>query len=847
MSEIEQVTLTINEQAVTAPKGSLLIDVATHHGIEIPVFCSHPKLDPVACCRQCLVEMEGPRGTMLNTACNTPVMEGMVVRTNTPAAQAAQEANLAFILLHHPLDCPICDKGGECPLQDMTLRFGPGVSQLVEPKRHARKNYAISDTIVLDQERCVICWRCVRYLEEWEEKPQLGLFERGGDTVIDVQPGMCVDAKTSGNIIDICPVGALTNQSARFQYRPWQIERTGTISLHDPMGNNISVDTRNGTEVRRVLGRENMAVNDQFITDKDRFCHHWANHPDRLTRPLLRRHGTLEEASWPEALAFVADKLTTIRNTAGSQALGVIGGNKLSNESNYLLQRLARQALGTNNIDHRQGGDVKAGANGVPALAHLMQVQYGPQPQADTVWLFGVDPSEEIPMLDVHLKRAASRGGTRLFVAHPRRTESAARAISHLQYAPGAETALVLALIRCVLAQQDTVSSAWQAWTETPAVDPGVAAQDLAQLATALIESDNAVLICGPDISHQQDGQALHTALEALAVLTGHAARLSFIGLDANSQGCRDVGLVPCQLPGGYAVENAKARQHLEELWGSTVASQPGLTYTEMLEQAGDTVQGLYIMGADPAAENPRWAAKLEQAPLVVVQELFRTATAELADVVLPAVSWLETDGTFTNMECRVQRSPKAIENPASDAAPDWLILDHVAAKLGHDWSYRSARDVTAELGQAIPAYIGIDWDSLGDQGQQRQSAAPHTSAVPDPVAATVPAPPTPDALRLFRGRLFYDAGRLTDLTPEIVPSIPSPFLAVHPADLQSRGLQAGEEVTVTSAYGVLSIALRPDANVAPGSAWMPDSLGPKPVGTLLQGNYWEWATLQKA
>ena len=399
----DTVTLSINDEQVTVPRGTLVIDAATRMGIEIPVFCSHPKLDPVACCRQCLVEMEGPRGTMLNTACNMPCMPDMVVRTNTPAVQAAQEANLAFILLHHPLDCPICDKGGECPLQDMTMRFGPGVSQLVEPKRRAQKNYDISDTIVLDQERCVICWRCVRYLEEWEEKPQLGLFERGGDTIIDVQPGTCVDAKTSGNIIDICPVGALTNRGSRFQYRPWQVERTPTISLHDPMGNNISVDTRNGTEVRRILGRENMGVNDQFITDRDRFCHHWVGHPDRLTKPLVRRspNEQLTEVSWPEALDFAARRLQEVSAAAGPAALGAIGSAKLSNESNYLLQRMARQHLQTPNVDHRQGGDVKAAPTGVPSLAHLMQPQYGPKPEADLIVLFGVDPAEEIPMLDV--------------------------------------------------------------------------------------------------------------------------------------------------------------------------------------------------------------------------------------------------------------------------------------------------------------------------------------------------------------------------------------------------------------------------------------------------------------
>ena len=213
----DNVTLTINEKEVSVPARTLLVDAARMGGIEIPVFCSHPKLDPVGCCRMCLVEVDGPRGTAMMASCTMPVGEGMVVRTNTEQVRTVQEANLAFILLNHPLDCPICDKGGECPLQDQTLRFGPGISQLIEPKRLAKKHYDISDTIVLDQERCVLCWRCIRYLEEWEDKAQLGLFERGNDTIVDIQDGSPVDAKTSGNIIDLCPVGALTNRVSRFR------------------------------------------------------------------------------------------------------------------------------------------------------------------------------------------------------------------------------------------------------------------------------------------------------------------------------------------------------------------------------------------------------------------------------------------------------------------------------------------------------------------------------------------------------------------------------------------------------------------------------------------------------
>lgn len=844
MSELTQVTLTINGQEVSAPQGALLVDVATNLGIEIPVFCSHPKLDPVACCRQCLVEFDGPRGTMLNTACNAPVTDGMVVRTNTDAVKAAQEANLGFILLQHPLDCPICDKGGECPLQDMTLRFGPGISQLVEPKRHAHKNYAISDTIVLDQERCVICWRCVRYLEEWEEKPQLGLFARGGDTVIDVQPGQCVDAKTSGNIIDICPVGALTNRTARFQYRPWQTQRTASVSLHDPMGNNISLDTRNDTEVRRILGRENMAVNDQFITDKDRFCFHWVQHPDRLTQPLLRRGSgrSLTETSWDEALAFVAEKLQAIP----PHATGLIGSPKLSNESNYLLQRLAREALHTNHVDHRQGGDVQTGVTGLPALTHLMQPQSGPQPAAEVVFLFGLDPSEEIPMLDVHLKRAVRRGGLRLFVAHPRRIESSGRAEAAVQYLPGDELSLVQALARHVLAQRATAPAAYADWHDRPAPPAGIPDETVRDIALALERCVHGVIVCGPEIGHQDNGQAVHEALRHLAALTGHAARLAFVGLDANSQGCRDMGVLPTRLPGGFALDDETARQRLTALWNAPLPTAAGRTYVSMLEAAGQSIRALYVMGADPAAENARWAQKLGDLDVLVVQELFLTATAERADVVLPAVSWVETDGTFTNLDRRVQRGPKAIGNPASAAAPDWNILDHVAARLGHDWQYRSVRDVTAELGRAIPAYAGITWDSLGVSGRQRHADAEAPLSASLPRSAPV-SPPEQHALRLYRGRLFYDAGRMCALTPEIQNMIPDDFLAVHPADLAARRLEDGTTVTVTSRYGAVSVPVKADASVAAGSVWLPESLRDTAVGTVLAGNYWEWVTLAAA
>ena len=396
----DNVNLTINEKEVSVPAGTLLVDAARMAGIEIPVFCSHPKLDPVGCCRMCLVEVDGPRGTAMVASCTLPVGDGMVARTNTEQVRTVQEANLGFILLNHPLDCPICDKGGECPLQDQTMRFGSGISQLIEPKRLAKKHYDISDTIVLDQERCVLCWRCIRYLEEWEDKPQLGLFERGNDTIVDIQDGRPVDAKTGGNIIDLCPVGALTNRVARFAYRPWEIERTPSVCMHCSVGCNVRLDSRTH-KLRRIVGRENMQVNDQWICDKGRFAHAWVNDENRLTAPLVRKNGELTAVQWSEALSYIAAKLTSVKDRHGADAIGAIGSGKVSNESNYALQRFFRGIVGTNNIDHRDGGDVAALPAGLPALTDLMKPQYGPDPQVDTVFLFGIDPSEELPVLGV--------------------------------------------------------------------------------------------------------------------------------------------------------------------------------------------------------------------------------------------------------------------------------------------------------------------------------------------------------------------------------------------------------------------------------------------------------------
>ncbi len=837
------VTLTIDDRQVSVPKGTLVVDAAAKLGIEIPDFCSHPKLDPVACCRMCLVEISGPRGMMLQTACSVPVAQDMVVKTDTQQVKEVQEANLAFILLNHPLDCPICDKGGECPLQDHTMQFGPGLSQLVEPKRMKNKNYLISDTIVLDQERCVVCWRCIRYLEEWEDKPQLALFERGGKTIIDIQDGQPVDAKTSGNIIDICPVGALTNRVARFSYRPWEIERTPSICTQCSMGCNLRMDTRTH-KLRRVIGRENMQVNDQWICDKGRFANGWVNDEGRLTMPLVRKNGELTPATWSEALSLVAEKLQAIKQQHGADAIGGIGSAKLSNESNYLLQRFMRQLIGTNNIDHRDGGDVAALPTGMPALADVMKPQYGPDPRHDVIMLVGVDPSEEMPVLDVHLKRAVRRGKAQLVIVHPRQIELTRYNGPFLQANPGTETTLLNGLLLAITtAKGDTTSEAHKlsAGASDRQVEQlcGVTMADVRKAAEVLAAAQNPLIIYGPMVARGELGAPLRQALINLALYLGKPENLAYIGLEANSQGCRDMGVLPDRLPGHAALDDRMASDLLGKLWGCSLPVHPGKSYKQMLDAAGSEVKALYIMGANPASERPVWAENLDRLDFLVVQELFLTETAAKADVVLPAVSWAEQDGAFTNLERRVQRAPKALSNPQSKAAPDWMILDHLATYFDAQWGHASAQAVTAEITQAAPIYNGLTWEALGDQGLQ-WSVADHSYVQPEMSYARAVQPVLPKAdggLTLMSGTVLYDGGNLFGLTKQMKNMAFGAEVRLNPADGEKLGAANGESVTVRSDAGALTLTVKLDATVKPGVAWIPESLPGAPVGALLNGS----------
>jgi NADH-quinone oxidoreductase chain G len=813
------ITITIDGKEVQAKPGELLTEAAARAGIQIPVFCSHPKLDPLGACRMCLVEMEGRRGKMLVTACTTPVNEGMVFYYNSDRARDARAGTLEIILANHPLDCPICDKGGECDLQDQAMEHGEGHSHYWEDKRHKDKNHPLSDLIVLDQERCVTCWRCIRYLEQWEDKPQLGLFHRGSETVIDKFPESELDAYTSGNIIDMCPVGALTNRLSRFQFRPWRLEHTDSICTHCGMGCNLRIDPRDG-RVRRNVARTNMAVNDEWICDKGRFANGFVFSDQRLTSPLARIDGELQPVSWTDALERVVAGLKAVVAKDGPGAVGGIGSAKLSNEANYLLGKFMRSLVGTNNVDFREGSALKADPRGITSLQDARD--------ADLVVIMGADPSEEMPVLANFLKRAAKRNGAPVIIVHSRRIELAKYDGVFFNPAPGEEPPVFDMLTKAALKARGEAIPDWLADVEV--------SDEAEKAAELLTKAEKPFIIYGTDYAWGYGSASIVQALTNWIVAAGHGDRLGFLHSQANTVGAGDVGLLPDQLPGHRPLSDETARRDVETLWGATIPTQPGLGYSGMIASALGRIKALYIMGADPVGEKPSSKKELSNLEFLVVQDMFLTETARLADVVLPAASYVESNGTFTSTERRVQAAPQAARS-VGDSLPDWTILMHLARRYAPDkaemWRTASAPAVFDEITRVVPQYAGLSWDILGDEGRQWNRDA---LSVPREMASYPALEPAPTDktfnMRLVSGNLLWDEGNVFAAT-ERMANLGHKAAWLHPDDAAALDLNEGDMVAVRSRAASLELPLHISRQMKPGTVFVPFSLKDAPVGEL--------------
>jgi NADH-quinone oxidoreductase subunit G len=678
---VTTVTVTIDGQSVAVPTGTLLIEAAKQAGVEIPSFCYYPGLALQGACRMCLVSIE--KMPKLQTACTTVVSNGMVVHTRTDEVKNARKAMLEFLLTNHPLDCPVCDKGGECELQDAVVRYGAAETRFLEAKLHHQEK-RFSNLVYYDWPRCILCYRCIRICDEGMDVNAYGIGFRAAHSEIIPNRGEQLECEECGMCIDICPVGALTSGTYRYKTRPWELSYTGTVCNHCGDGCKTTLSIRNN-QIIRANNRDHSGINGEFLCVKGRFGWDFVNSPQRLASPLVRRNGKQEAATWDEALGVTVERLKGILAQHGPGSIAVIGSNRTTNEENYLLGRLARTVLGTNNLDHHRTGDFASLVRALTeARAPDRYATMEELAQASSLLLIGNDPTHQHPLLAYQIRQAVRHHAARLFVVNSREIKLRRQSSLYLKTKPQGEAEVVRALASNQAAAADLLP-------EGP--------EGLATLRQKLAQETDTVIIFGDEIRGSDVSELIHWGL----TLPGRT-RFVALGDYANSRGAADMGLLPGALPGYLPLTDVGARKRYESIWQSPLPERPGRNLREILEGiAAGEIKALLVFGSNPVKtfQLPKVAfGKLE---FLLVAELFPTETTEPAGVVLPATSFAEKSGTVTNTCGQVQALKKTMRRAGTRS--DLEIFQALARLLGHKWPYQSADDVLREIIAVVPGY----------------------------------------------------------------------------------------------------------------------------------------------
>lgn len=801
----KQVTLTINGKQVTVPEGLTVADAAKVAGIDIPVFCHHPKLEPVGMCRMCLVEIGRPmldRATgqvvmengqpkiqfmpKLETACTNRVSEGMVVMTTSDKAVDGQKGTVEFLLTSHPLDCPVCDKGGECPLQNLTMQFGPGQSRFnYAEKLHLEKQVPLGELIWLDRERCIQCARCIRFQDEIAGEAVLGFDERGRNTQIISLSDPGFDSVFSGNTTDICPVGALTTADFRFGARPWELQAQASICTQCPVGCNTTLNTRREAKaggdvvVKRVMPRQNEEVNEIWLCDKGRFAYHYTESKERLTKPMIRKEGKLARASWDAATKFAAEKFS-----ANKKDFVVLASGRLANEDLFNLKSLADTAGGTTVLYSDMGGGELTQLVGAGAGTNI-----GTMGKGDAILVIASDLYEEAPIWWLRIKQAADRGAT-LIVANPRETKLDRFAKYTIRYAYGDEMKTV--------------------------ADFG----KKSKIADEFAKAKNAMVFFGSEGLGVTGTSALASACAAMLKDTDHVGRpnngLVGVWQRANDQGAFEVGFKP--------------EADLEKVLKG---------------------KAVYIVGADPVGDDPNLAKALKAAKFVAVQDILETATTEIADAVFPAQAFTEREGTFVSGERRVQRFYAAV--PAKgDSKPDFAITSMVAKQMGiilegsspsvvfdilansldafNELSYEKLADVHGQwpiVGRGDLYYGGTTYENTHGLGVQLIPVAQVGGTVRiSKVRKEAALRPKEKELLAVPVNKLYDMGVTIQSAELLGQRVGEAFVSMHSATVKKLGLEVGKPAKISFDGVNAEAVLKVDDTISTGVVLVPRSMG---------------------
>ncbi len=849
----DTVRLTIDGITVAVPKGTLVIEAARRVGVMIPHFCYHPKLKPDANCRMCLVEIE--KMPKLQTACSTPVAEGMAVRTATTTVDDAHKSVLEFILANHPLDCPVCDQGGKCDLQDFSHQYTPTTSRFTETKRIFQKEY-FSPLIETQMNRCVQCLRCVRYCDEIMDVKALAPVGRGTMTEIKHFGPHELDCEFCGGCIQICPVGAITSRLSMYEYRPWMLKRADTICTFCGDGCHITVQTK-GNELIEVNSSHGAGRNNGDLCARGFFGFHASTHAARLTHPLVRRDGVLVQATWEDALEYVAEQALRVKLANGADAFGGLITSRCTNEDLYVFQKFMRQVIGTNRIDSSARYGHLSGVRALRRVqgTHRWTIAFEDIVAANALLLVGTNITETSPITGLKVKEAVKKRQASLVTieslepAVDTLSNIANLATQHFSTHPEQIGNHVLGLIKAVIdgnlvdaglteqapafVQRLSATVQQISWDSLETATGHNRAR-WAESAKLLAAAKRVVILVGNGVLRHPGGEGTTTNLLDLLILLGKLNQpgcgLGPLAEENNDQGAVEMGAVPDFLPGPTPINDQASRDRLASLWREELPRTPGIPLTEMLTAANTgSLKAMFVVGENPVGTLPTAAhakealAKLE---LLVCQELFLTETAAMAHVVLPACSYMEKDGTFTNSEGHVQAVRQAI-NPIGDSRPDWEMLSAISVLMGSPLEYGDAREVLKEIRSVIPSYGLLGPTPASPKVDQAILSRYLAESAATDMATRYALRQAPKSnekpLTLMFTQTLFHSGKLSTHSKGLLQLQQEGFLSLNPADAARLGLADGEKVTVSNARASITTIAKIRERVPAGLVWFPE------------------------